>query len=454
MTPAVLPKGSLRSRVLRASFWAIGGDGISQAIRLGSNLIMTRLLAPEMFGVMAVVTTLMVALTLFSDLGLRENIIQNKRGDDPTFLNTIWSIQILRGFLLWIIALGIGAGVYLMDRQGIVPPDTVYAEPVLPFVIAVTAFSAVIFGFHSTRMSTAARHLAQKQLVLMEIYSQLTGLAVMILWALIDRSIWALVVGGITGYAARTVLSHRMLPGHPNRWEWDPAVFQEALHFGKWIFLSSVLGFLAMNSDRLLLAGLIGPELMGIYAIAFLVINALQMAFLKINGSVVFPALSEVYRENSGELKTSYYKFRLRLDSGLLAVSAFLVLTGEWLIGLLYDPRYASAGGMVQVLSLVLIAQIYSLADQCFLTLGKPKLLSILNAVRAGAIFTFVPTGFALYGMQGALWGIVLSYFAAAPLSLYMKARNGLLNAKREWVVFLAIVIVVALEDILHLLME
>lgn len=451
MTSTIPAPGSLRSRILKASFWAIGGDGLSQAIRLGSNLIMTRLLAPEMFGVMALVTTLMVGLTLFSDLGLRENIIQNKRGDDPRFLNTVWTIQILRGFIIWFSTLAIAGGLYLLNQQGLLPGDSVYADPLLPFAIAAASFSALIFGFQSTRVSTAARHLAQKQLVLMEIYSQLTGLFVMILWALADKSIWALVAGGTTGYVARTALSHLMLPGPPNRWEWDPAVFREVFQFGKWIFLSSVLGFLAMNSDRLLLAGLIGSELMGIYAIAFLFINALQMAFMKLNGAVAFPALSEVQREHSQELKQTYYKFRLRLDSAILAVSGCLVLGGGWLIELLYDQRYAAAGSMLQVLALVLIAQIYSLADQCFLALGKPKLLSLLNVIRAGAIFGLVPLGFNLQGMEGALWAIVLSYFAAVPVSLYLKARQGLLNGKRETVVVLAAIILVTLEDLIGL---
>ncbi|MBU0500877.1 MAG: oligosaccharide flippase family protein [Gammaproteobacteria bacterium] len=443
--------GSFRSRILKASFWAVGGDGISQAIRLGSNLIMTRLLAPEMFGVMALVTTLMVGLTLFSDLGLRENIIQNRRGDDPRFLNTVWSIQVVRGFLIWFATLAIGVALFLAGRQGLMTGDSVYADPVLPLAILVTSVSAIIFGFQSTRVSTAARHLAQKQLVLMEIYSQLLGLGVMIAWALIDRSIWALVAGGIAGYAARTALSHLMLPGPANRWEWDPAIVRELFQFGKWIFLSSLLGFLAMNSDRLLLAGFIGSELMGVYSIAFLFISALQMAFMKLNGAVAFPALSEVQRERGQELKQTYYNFRLRLDSAILAVSGALALGGDWLIELLYDHRYAAAGDMLQVLAFVLIAQIYGLADQCFLALGKPKLLSLLNVIRAVAIFALVPLGFKLHGMDGALWGIVLSYFAAAPVSLYLKARQGLLNGKREAVVMLAAIILVTLEDLVRL---
>src|SRR5262245_66533122 len=96
---------SLKKRVLKAGTWSLVGYGLSQAIRFGSNLLMTRLLVPEMFGVMAIATMLMIGLAMFSDAGLKQNVIQSNRGNDPAFLNTAWMIQILRGVLLWFFAL-------------------------------------------------------------------------------------------------------------------------------------------------------------------------------------------------------------------------------------------------------------------------------------------------------------------------------------------------------------
>ncbi len=72
----------------------------SQGIRLGGNLIMARLLMPEMFGIMVIATTVSVVLHLLSDVGFRQNIIQSPRGNDPAFLNTVWTAQIIRGFIL------------------------------------------------------------------------------------------------------------------------------------------------------------------------------------------------------------------------------------------------------------------------------------------------------------------------------------------------------------------
>lgn len=86
-----------RKHVIWSSVWVFGGQIAGQVLRLVSNLIMTRLLVPEMFGVMAVANTVIIGLALCSYIGLHHNIIQSSRGDDPDFLNTAWTMQVIRG---------------------------------------------------------------------------------------------------------------------------------------------------------------------------------------------------------------------------------------------------------------------------------------------------------------------------------------------------------------------
>ena len=95
----------------------------TQALRLGGNLIMARLLVPDMFGIMAISTTLSVVLHLLSDVGLRQNIIQSPRGDDPLFLNTAWTVQLLRGILLFAVTLLIAFGSGRRSRSTCGQPD-------------------------------------------------------------------------------------------------------------------------------------------------------------------------------------------------------------------------------------------------------------------------------------------------------------------------------------------
>ena len=219
-----LPAGGLRARVLRAGGWTVAGFALSQAVRFVANLVMTRLLVPEMFGVMAIATMVMYGLALFSDVGLRQSVVQSRRGREAAFLNTAWTIQVARGFVIWATALVVALGFVVLNA--IVPPGSVYADPSLPYVIAVLSVSAIIGGFESTRLLEASRTLSLAGVTQIELASQICGLACMIGWALVDRSIWALVAGALGAAALRTLLSHAWLPGEANRWRWESEIDQ------------------------------------------------------------------------------------------------------------------------------------------------------------------------------------------------------------------------------------
>ena len=108
----ISPSFGLRRKAISAGAWNLGALVTSQAIRLGGNLVMTRLLMPEMFGIIAIATTVLFVLHLLSDVGLRQNILQSTRGDDPEFLNTLWTVQIVRGFVLFALTLLLAAAAW------------------------------------------------------------------------------------------------------------------------------------------------------------------------------------------------------------------------------------------------------------------------------------------------------------------------------------------------------
>jgi len=79
---------NIKKKAIKGAAFVLAGYGLSQALRLGGNLILTRLLVPELFGIMALARAFITGLLFFSDIGLRPSIIRSPRGDDPVFLNT------------------------------------------------------------------------------------------------------------------------------------------------------------------------------------------------------------------------------------------------------------------------------------------------------------------------------------------------------------------------------
>jgi O-antigen/teichoic acid export membrane protein len=107
----------LVARVMRSSAFTALGYGASQAMRLASNLVLTRLLFPEAFGMMALVSVFIVGLTMFSDVGVGPSILQHRRGDDRDFLNTAWTVQVIRGGILWIMTLALALRISMTSRS-------------------------------------------------------------------------------------------------------------------------------------------------------------------------------------------------------------------------------------------------------------------------------------------------------------------------------------------------
>lgn len=431
-TEQAMTNKTLRHRVFRAGAWTLGGRIASQALRLGSNLIMTRLLLPEMFGIMALANVLLMGLQLMSDLGLRQNIVQSRSGHDPAFLNTVWTVQILRGALIWVLASGMAFVLYLFGSLHWLPASSVYAEPALPYIIALLSFNALISGFESTKLATASRNLVLGKLTLIEIVSQVGGIAFMLMWVYVDRSIWALVAGSLVISLLRVFLGNVLLPGESNRLHWNRAAVAEILSFGKWIFATSIIGFLAANGDRLILGGLTDAKTLGMYSIAFMMAGTLRDTFAKLIGDVAFPALSEVARERPDMLKQVYYKFRQPLDVATLLTAGFLFISGHLLVNILYDHRYIPAGHMLEVLSIALFEIRYSVAGQCYMALGKPKLLIPVIGIQAAVLYAGMPIAFALFGFNGALWVAGSSVLFTLPMTFYFKIKLGLFDAMRE----------------------
>ena len=81
--------------------WTTGGYGVGQALRLATNLIVTRLLTPEAFGLMAIVDTLLIGAQMVSDTGIVQTLVQRKDPPGRDLLNTAWAIHALRGLALF-----------------------------------------------------------------------------------------------------------------------------------------------------------------------------------------------------------------------------------------------------------------------------------------------------------------------------------------------------------------
>ncbi len=414
--------GSLNARFMRGSMFTLGGYALGQFIRLGSNLVLTRLLFPEAFGLMALVAVIMQGLAMFSDVGVSPAIMQSKRGDDQQFLDTAWTIQVVRGGLLWLFACVIA-----------VPVAQLYEEPLLAMILPCAGVSLLIAGFNPTRMDTANRHLMLGRLTGLDLAAQTIGIVVAILLAWYMQSVWALVISGIASAAVLLVFYNLFLPGQPNRFRWEPEAARELISFGKWIFLSTICGFLYMQGDKLLLGKYLPLDQFGIYNIGFVLASFPLLMGGVLTRKVLIPLYRERPPAKSVENFRKLQRMRFLLTAIMISLTGAVSAAGVVLIDLLYDPRYAMAGAVVVLIAAMQIPQIIVLTyEQASLAAGDSRRFFVLSAARAVLTLGFLFAGLAYAGLFGALIGQGIAGLAAYPFVVWMARHVGAWDPKHD----------------------
>ncbi|QYK42473.1 MAG: oligosaccharide flippase family protein [Paracoccaceae bacterium] len=434
-TPSIEGPG-LFARAMRGSAITAASYITAQALRLGSNLILTRLLFPEAFGLMALVTVVVVGLQMFSDTGVGPAIARSPRGDDPDFLNTAWTIQVVRGVLIWLAATVVA-----------VPFAAFYEAPQLSQLLPVAALSLVIAGFNPTRIETANRHLVLGRMMTLDLASQALGIAVMVVLAWITGSVWALVWGSVAGALAKLALMSAFLPGASNRFHWDPAAGRELLGFGKWIFLSTICGFAVAQGDRLILGAYLTLEQLGIYNIGYFLASFPWL----LGGAVATKIMIPLYRDHPPGAKAANAARVRRLRAGLTAVLmvllSVLAIGGVPLVGFLYSDAYAQAGAILCLVACVQMPVIIGLTyDQAALAAGDSRRFFALLLVKAVVQTTAFILGAEWAGLTGALIGQGLALTAVHVPNAWLAHRHGVWDGRHDAVAatFAAAIIIIA----------
>lgn len=401
---------------------SLGSLAISQLIRFISNLWLAKLLMPEAFGVVAVVNVVLMGISLFSDIGLRQVIIQ-KQGDlSPEYLNTLWSVQIIRGLALFAVALlvaGVLWGLQVLD----VVTSSAYADPLLPFLVAGAALTSVLSGFSSTKLHTSYRTMAIGRVVGLDLFAQICAAVVMIALAMAVRSPWALVVGGVTAALVKSILSHWLLPGERNVLYFDKAIASGVLRKGRWILLSSPLTFIELNGAVVLLGALVDSKLLGVYLIASLFAGVVQLISQNLASNVFFPGLCAAARQGPDALARAYRRYQLVADALIVTLAGGLMGGGRAVIEMLFDHRYSSAGGLLSTLAIGLVGLRYTVIEQLINAKGEFKLGPPTILCRIVALATGIVVGHRYAGLQGAALGVGLSWFAGWPILLWYRSK-------------------------------
>lgn len=413
-----MPSG-VRTLVSRLS-WITVSHVVTSVLRLLNNVILARLLGPSLLGLMLIVALFRTGIELFTDVGIGQNIVSNKKGHDPDFYDTAWTIQVFRGLVL-------GAICVLLAK----PMAHSFGKGELSVVLPFAALFCILAGFSSVSTFLIQKNIEVARFAKFEMV--LAALNIPIFWtlAVLTPTIWALVIGSVASFAALTVSTYLLVPGIRHRFFIDRKNAREILVFGKWIFWSSTMAFAAMNFDRLFFAKELSLAQLGIYGIARNLTETITQLAVRYGNLLLFPMIAGI-AARPPEVRGRIRHGRRLVLAGAAVGLGGLVAGSDLIIRILYDARYREAGIILPLLLIAAWLAILSTVNEYILLgVSKPAMATYANAAKFLSYAIAAPVAFHYFGLIGAVLALSAGE-AIKYVSLWLQSRSHNLGFGRD----------------------
>jgi len=399
--------GGLFGKAMSAGFWAAALRILLRLSMILRTIILARLLSPDDFGLMAVAVLSILLLERFTQSGFEAALVQHKDDVEP-YLNTAWTLQIIRGLLM--------AAILVIAAPWI---SLFFNAPEATSIIRVISIAVVLKAFVNIAVVTFIKELQFNKYFILQVGSRGIEIVTAIVAAFILRSVWALVIGVISGALANLIISYMIHDYRPRiRWVWDQV--KMLFNFGKWILLNQVLNYTAGNLDDIMVGRILGIESLGLYRMAFNFSQAVATEITSVTSQVAFPTYSKL-QGAANKLRDAYMG-----TVHLVAFLGFPIAIGTVLVapdltyGLLGD-QWAPIIVPMQLLSISgLVRGVAASAGPLFQSQGRPDIPPRYTFLKVVIMAVTLYPAIAAFGINGAAGVIVFSGLVSGVAALWL----------------------------------
>ncbi|CAH2397567.1 lipopolysaccharide biosynthesis protein [Mesorhizobium ventifaucium] len=340
------PEGSLRRSVGRGAIITALAQSVRVATQIVSVIVLSRLLSPQDFGVVAMCAPVLAFIALFQDFGLTQATVQ-KSGIKHEEVNYLFWVNVAVSALLACVLAGAAPLVAAF-----------YGEPRVAGLVAALGLQIITYGLGAQHLALLTRRMQFARLAIIDVASAVAGLIVSIAWTFIDRSYWALFAGTLTAAVLPTICfwaSSRWRPSLPRKVDG----ISELINFGAGITGFNFANYFARNLDNVLIGKYWGEAQLGLYDRAYKLLLFPLSQITNPLSKVMVPALSRLKDEPD------------RYRSAYLRVMPLILLVAL--------PGVAFATAMADVLIPFVLGEQWRQSSSIFLALGFAGLLQPLN---------------------------------------------------------------------------
>lgn len=420
-----------RNLLGRGTSFVISGNVIVNLARIVSTVVLTRLLTAEDFGVVGIVTSVLYIIAMLSDVGFHAYIVRHDEGEDPRFLDEVWTLRLIRGAVVSAIIAGLsGPIVMFLDK------------PQLQSVIAVAGIFIALDSMTSLAFATAARAGAIRRLTLLDVIPHLVGILLAIALAFWLRSYWAIILSMLLVALLKIALSFTMFPAARRRWRLSGARARDLWGFGRYIAGSSMIQILLSQTDKVVLARLFPLSQFGLYSLSSNLAQVPAQLTANYSSRILYPLFARTQRENPASLAQVYYRAGRPMRLLYMVAAGGFIACAPLIVELLYDDRYLGAIFYLQLLAIAgLFVLPVAVANDALVAVGGARHLLYLNVARGAWLALSATILFALYGAPGLIIAIVSVEAFGQAYCWWALHRTGIFRLRQELQFFLPAVV-------------
>jgi O-antigen/teichoic acid export membrane protein len=344
---------SFAKKTIKGAAWTYLGYVLNKSSGFIMSVILTYLILPAQFGVIAFALTTMAFLDAIRDFGVGMALVQ-RRGDVEEAADTAFWLNIIGNTFFWLLVI-VGAPLVA----------AFFSEPQLTVILPVLTITFILTSLGGIHDALLQRDMNFRKRIIPDLASSFTKALTTIVLAFIlpeDQKVWALVFGQIIGRVFYVIVVWIVQPWRP-RWRFDTKIARELLGFGYKVSIDSFISALQANIDYVFIGRFLGEAPLAIYSVAFRVPELIIINFSNVIAGVLFPAyasLEDPTKIREAMLNTLRYIAIVTIPAGI-----GLALISTRFVTAIYDVDYWDAGPMMALLSLygMLLAVSWNIGD-------------------------------------------------------------------------------------------